>query len=66
VNTDELIDDAVMDDFKVVMHLSEMERMADNFQKFVADKHTHFTNMKQLLNDTKFLTQPFHETMTAF
>ena len=22
--------------------------------------------MKQLLNDSKFLTQPFHETMTAF
>ena len=39
VNQDELVDDAVLDDYKVMMHLSEMERMADNFQQFVADKH---------------------------
>lgn len=66
VDLDEQIDDTVLDEYKVVMHLAEMERQAENFQFFVNNKVQHFTNMKQLLNDSKFLTQPFKETMTAF
>lgn len=55
-----------MDDIKVMNHLAQFERNGENFADFVHDKTTHFENMKQLLTDTRFLTAPFHEQMTAF
>lgn len=61
---DEMIDDTIIDEIKLIKHLSQMERMADNYTEYVRDKNSNFHNVKQLLNDAQFLTEPFVERKT--
>jgi len=55
-----------MDDLKIMKQLAEMERMHVNFENFVRDKRSHFDNVAQILNDSRFMTAPFSDNVTIF
>ena len=43
---DEMIDDTMIDDIKLIRHLSHMDRLAENYTEYVRDKNSNFKNVK--------------------